>query len=287
MGPAGAALEARAELKEDLSSLQQALGTRYRLSREIGHGGMATVYLAEDTKRGERVAVKVLRQELTQILGATRFHREIEILTRLDHPNIVPVLDSRQAGARLYYVMPFISGDSVRARLERDGPFPLEDVMRIAGDVARAIDHAHERGVLHRDVKPENVLLEGSRALVCDFGVARAIEAAGRESSSSSGLVVGTPAYMSPEQAVGDELDRRSDVYAFGCVIYEMIAGEPPFSGPTAQAVLARKLHDPPPGLRTSRPEVPRRTERAVLMALEKDSTRRPASASLLVEMMT
>jgi serine/threonine-protein kinase len=247
---------------------------------------MATVYLAEDTERSELVAVKVLRQELTAILGATRFHREIEILTRLDHPNIVPVLDSRQAGARFYYVMPFISGDSVRARLEREGPFPLEDVMRIAGDVGRAIDHAHEHGVLHRDIKPENVLLEGTRALVCDFGVARAIEAAGGGSSSSSGLVVGTPTYMSPEQAAGDALDRCSDVYAFGCVIYEMIAGEPPFSGPTAQAILARKLHESAPHLRSRRSELPSHTERAILAALERDSTRRPASAGLLVEMM-
>ena len=248
---------------------------------------MATVYLAEDTERGGRVAVKVLRQELTQILGATRFHREIEILRRLEHPNIVPVLDSRQAGARLYYVMPFVSGDSVRARLERQEPFPVGEVVHIAVDVGRAIDYAHEHGVLHRDIKPENVLLEGERALVCDFGVARAVEAAGSEFSSSSGLVIGTPAYMSPEQATGDRVDRRSDVYALGCVIYEMLAGEPPFAGPTAQAVLARKLNERPRSLRTGLPEVPPGVERAVLLALEKDPTRRPASARLLVEMLS
>ena len=219
-----------------MTGLQEALGGRYRLSHEIGHGGMATVYLAEDTKSGQRVAVKVLRQELTAILGATRFHREIEILSRLEHPNIVPVLDSRKAGSRLYYVMPFVSGDSVRDRLERQGPLRWDDVIRIAGDVAGAIDYAHGQGVLHRDIKPENMLLEGNRALVCDFGVARAIETAGREFSSSSGLVVGTPMYMSPEQAVGDPVDRQSDIYALGCVVYEMLAGEPPFAGPTAQA---------------------------------------------------
>jgi eukaryotic-like serine/threonine-protein kinase len=248
---------------------------------------MATVYLAEDTERGERVAVKVLRQELTQILGATRFQREIEILRRLEHPNIVPVLDSRRAGARLYYVMPFVSGDSVRARLERQGPFPLRDVVGVAVDVGRAIDYAHEHGVLHRDIKPENVLLEGGRALVCDFGVARAIEAAGSEFSSSSGLVVGTPAYMSPEQATGDLVDRRSDVYALACVIYEMLAGEPPFDGPTAQAVLARKLSDPPRDLRTVRPDVSPAIERAVLHALKRDPAARPASAGALAALLS
>ena len=160
-------------MHENLASLQEALGNRYRLLRELGSGGMATVYLAEDTERGGRVAVKVLRRELTAILGTTRFHREIEILSGLQHPNIVPVLDSRQAGTRLYYVMPFVPGDSVRARLERQGPFPVEDVIRIAKDIGEAIDYAHEHGVLHRDIKPENVLFDGPRALVCDFGVAR------------------------------------------------------------------------------------------------------------------
>ena len=274
-------------MHENLASLQEALGNRYRLLRELGSGGMATVYLAEDTERGGRVAVKVLRRELTAILGTTRFHREIEILSRLQHPNIVPVLDSRQAGTRLYYVMPFIPGDSVRARLERQGPFPVEDVIRIAKDIGEAIDYAHEHGVLHRDIKPENVLFDGPRALVCDFGVARAIEAAGGEFSSSSGLVVGTPTYMSPEQATGGEVDQRSDVYSLGCVIYEMLAGEPPFAGPTAQAVLARKLSEPPRDLRTVRQDVSAAMERAVLLAMEKDPARRPESASTLVGMLT
>jgi serine/threonine-protein kinase len=247
---------------------------------------MATVYLAEDTESGERVAVKVLRKELTAILGATRFYREIAILRRLKHPSIVPVLDSRQAGSRLYYVMPYISGDSVRVRLERQGPLRLDEVIRIAGYVAGAIDYAHEHGVLHRDIKPENVLLEGTRALVCDFGVARAIEAAGSEFSSSSGLVVGTPVYMSPEQATAGRVDRLSDVYALGCVIYEMLAGEPPFAGTTAQAILARKLSEPPRSLRTVRPEVPPAIERAVLFALEKDPARRPESAGALAGML-
>jgi serine/threonine protein kinase len=273
-------------MREALATLQETIGQRYRLLREIGRGGMATVYLAEDTERGTQVALKVLRRELTVILGGTRFRREIEILTRLEHANIVPVLDSSEAGARFYFVMPYVSGNSLRTRLDRDGPVPLEDVVRIATDVAHAIDYAHGRGVLHRDIKPENILLEGSRALVCDFGVAQAIEVAGGESFSSSGLVVGTPAYMSPEQATGDPVDRRSDVYGLGCVLYEMLAGEPPFSGETAQAVLARKLGEPPRALRTVRPDVPQAIERAVLLALEKDPARRPARAGLLTEML-
>jgi serine/threonine-protein kinase len=266
-------------MKEDLAMLQDSIGERYRLRREIGHGGMATVYLAEDSDRGEQVAVKVLRRELTVALGATRFHREIQILTGLEHPNIVAVLDSREAGARLYYVMPYISGNSMRVRLDREGPLPLEVVGRIAADVAKAIDYAHGRGVLHRDIKPENVLLEGSRALVCDFGVARAIEVAGGDSFSSSGLVIGTPAYMSPEQAAGDPVGRSSDVYALGCLMYEMLAGEPPFSGATAQAILARKLVERPRALRVVRPGIPAHLEEAILAALSLRPELRPATA--------
>jgi len=272
---------------ENLERLQEALGGRYRLSREIGHGGMATVYLADDTQAGLPVAVKVLRQELTVVVGATRFHREIEILSRLEHPNIVPVLDSQQAGSRLYYVMPFVSGDSVRDRLERQGPLGWDDVIRITTDVATAIDYAHAQGVLHRDIKPENILLETDRTLVCDFGVARAIEKAGGEFTSSSGLVVGTPVYMSPEQAVGDAVDRQSDVYALGCVVYEMLAGEPPFAGPTAQAVLARKLSELPRSLRSVRPEVPATAERAILQTLNKNPAHRPTRAGLFVDLLT
>jgi serine/threonine-protein kinase len=274
-------------MKEDLPSLQAALGGRYRLSRELGHGGMATVYLAEDSDTGYLVAVKVLRRELTAILGATRFQREIEILTRLRHPRIVPVLDSRDAGGRLYYVMPYISGQSLREKLVREGSLPLTEVMRIASDIATAVDHAHENGVLHRDIKPANVLLEGGRALMCDFGVARAIEVAGSESFSSGGLVVGTPAYMSPEQATGGEVDQRSDVYAFGCVLYEVLAGEPPFTGPTAQAIVARQLSGSPPPLTTVRPDLPADIQSALFRALEVDPANRPGSAGLLVSLLS
>jgi serine/threonine protein kinase len=273
-------------VKEDLQSLQKDLGSRYRLSRELGRGGMATVYLAEDTQRDERVAVKVLRRELTAMLGPTRFHREIEILARLEHPNIVRILDSRQAGTRLYFVMPFVSGDSLRARLDRQGTLPMEAVISISGDIAAGLDHAHARGILHRDIKPENVLLEEHRALVCDFGISRAIEVAGDESFSSSGLVLGTPAYMSPEQATGGEIDVRSDVYALGCVIFEMLTGEPPFTGASAQAVFARHISERPRPIRTPRPDVSPEMELAVLTALAKSPAARPATASALVRLM-
>jgi serine/threonine-protein kinase len=248
---------------------------------------MATVYLAEDSDSGSSVAIKVLRRELTAILGATRFQREIEILTRLRHPRIVPVLDSRDAGGRLYYVMPYISGQSLRDKLVREGPLPLTEVMTLASDIATAVDYAHENGVLHRDIKPENVLLEAGRALMCDFGVARAIEVAGSESFSSAGLVVGTPAYMSPEQATGGEVDRRSDVYAFGCVLYEVLAGEPPFTGPTAQAIIARQLGGSPRSLAAVRPDLPPGMQSAVFRALELDPGKRPGSAGLLVSLLS
>jgi eukaryotic-like serine/threonine-protein kinase len=274
-------------MKEDLPSLQAALGSRYRLSGELGHGGMATVYLAEDSDTGHPVALKVLRRELTAILGATRFQREIEILTRLRHPRIVPVLDSGDAGDRLYYVMPYISGQSLRDKLAREGPLPLTEVMTLASDIATAVDYAHENGVLHRDIKPENVLLEADRALMCDFGVARAIEVAGSESFSSAGLVVGTPAYMSPEQATGGEVDPRSDVYAFGCVLYEVLAGEPPFTGPTAQAIIARQLGGSPLPLATVRPDLPPGVQSAVFRALAMEPGDRPGSAGLLVSLLS
>ena len=271
-------------MKEDLARLQEDIGPRYRLSREIGSGAMATVYLADDGDRGGQVAVKVLRRELTVVLGATRFHREIEILSRLEHEHIVPVLDSSQAGARLYYVMPYFPGDSLRARLDRGSLLSLSETASIAGDVAAAIDYAHAQGVLHRDIKPENVLLDADAALVCDFGVARAIEAAGGESFSSSGLVIGTPAYMSPEQTVGGPVGRRSDIYGLGCLMYEMLAGEPPFTGVSSQAILARKLSEQPRPLRTVRPEIPSALDEAILAALSLRPEHRPPTAMRLAQ---
>jgi serine/threonine-protein kinase len=260
------------------------LSDRYRLVEQVGRGGMATVYRADDRETGSRVAIKILRPELTAILGPTRFHREIEILGRLRHRNIVPLLDSSEAGANLYYVMPFVEGETLRARLARSGMLPLDEVLSITRQVADAIDSAHAQGVLHRDIKPANILLEAGRALICDFGVARAIEAAGSESFSSSGLIVGTPAYMSPEQATGAKVDRGTDIYALGCVVYEMLAGDPPFTGATAQAIMARQLAGVPRSIRTMRPELSIELERAVIKSLHRDPLKRPAAAARFAE---
>jgi eukaryotic-like serine/threonine-protein kinase len=273
-------------MRKSFADLREALADRYDMGRVLGGGGMATVYLAEDRETGVSVAIKVLRPELASILGPTRFRREIEILTRLRHPNILPVLNSDQTGPFLYYVMPYIAGDSLEALVEREGPLPLARVLEIARDLAAAIDYAHSQRILHRDIKPGNVLLEEHRALVCDFGIARAIETASEEPISSSGLVIGTPAYMSPEQAVSGELDRRSDIYALGCVLYEMLAGEPPFTGPTSQAIFGKLLNEQPRSLCVVRPTLPREIEAAVLKALEKDPERRPANAGLLVSLL-
>jgi serine/threonine protein kinase len=268
--------------------LIEALGDRYRLLREIGRGGMAAVYLAEDRLGGGPVAIKVLRPELASSLGGARFLREIEIASRLRHPNILPLLGSGEVGAFLYYTMPYVPGDSLQALLERHGRLPLARVLAIAGDIAGALDYAHAQNVVHRDIKPANVLLEGERALVCDFGVARAIVRASTDQSSSSGLVFGTVAYMSPEQATGrGEIDARSDIYALGCVIYEMLTGEAAFSGPTPQAIIARHLSEPPRSIRTVRPEVTREVEAAVLAALAKEPAARPEKATELLRRLT
>jgi serine/threonine protein kinase len=274
-------------MRKSFADLREALAGRYHVDRVLGRGGMATVYLAENRETGVSVAIKVLRPELASILGPTRFHREIEILTRLRHPNILPILDSDDRGPFLYFVMPYVAGDSLEALVQREGALPLDRVLEIARDLAAAIDYAHGEGILHRDIKPGNVLLEKQRALVCDFGIARAIETASEEPISSSGLVIGTPAYMSPEQAISGQLDRRSDIYALGCVVYEMLAGEPPFTGASYQAIIARQLGDKPRSLRVVRPDLPPAVELAVLSALQKDPSERPASAGLLLGELT
>jgi serine/threonine protein kinase len=274
-------------VKLGLDAVQEGLRGKYHVARELGHGGMARVFLAEDLRSRERVAVKVLRPEVAAALGQARFHREVDILRRMRHPNIVPILDAGAAGALLYLVMPFIDGETLRARLEREGPLAVDDVLAIAREIAAAIDHAHAEGVIHRDIKPANVLLTERRTLVCDFGLARAIDRAAREPISSSGLVLGTPAYMSPEQAAGArELDARSDVYALGCVVYEMLTGEQPFTGPSSQAILARQLVEQPRPIRTVRPQVGAEVEQAILAALAKDPRERPASGSSLMALM-
>ena len=262
--------------------LTEALGDRYRLERELGHGGMAVVYLAEDLRHHRRVAVKVLRADLARSIGAERFLREIEIAAGLSHPNIVPLFDSGDAGDDvLYYVMPYVEGESLRARIERDRQLPVDDALRIARQVAEALAYAHARGVVHRDIKPENILLHQGVPIVADFGIARAIDTAAGERLTETGIALGTPAYMSPEQAAAErEVDERSDIYSLGCVLYEMLAGEPPFTGPTAQAVLARKLLEPLPRLRVIRPELPQVVDDIGTRALARVPADRYATAA-------
>jgi TolB-like protein/Flp pilus assembly protein TadD len=271
-----------------LERLQTALAERYRIERELGRGGMAVVYLAEDRKHGRRVALKVLRPELTPALGADRFHREIEIASRLQHPNILSLHDSGEAGGMLYYAMPYVEGESLRARLVREVQLNAAEAVRIASEVADALACAHAAGVLHRDIKPENILLTSGHAVVADFGIARALDAAGADRLTETGLALGTPHYMSPEQASGTRaLDARSDIYALGCVLYEMLAGEPPFSGPTSQAILARHAVDPVPCLRTVRATVSPALEEAVGKALAKVPADRFAMALEFKEALT
>ncbi len=271
-------------MAELLARLRGALADRYAIDRELGHGGTATVYLAQDLKHGRSVAVKVLRPELAAALGAERFLREIEIAARLSHPHILPLHDSGEAAGFLYYVMPFVEGESLRDRLNREPQLPVEEAVRIAREVATALSHAHGHNLVHRDIKPENILLSGGEAVVADFGIARAIVAAGADKLTDTGLAVGTPGYMSPEQAMAQQhIDGRADIYALGCVLYEMLAGHPPFLGTTAQEILARHTLDPVPPLRTIRRELPEAVEHAVRKALAKapaDRWRSPAAFS-------
>ena len=263
-----------------LQLLKSALADRYSVLRELGRGGMATVYLAHDLKHDRPVALKVLHPELAATLGPERFLREIKVTARLQHPHILPVFDSGDAEGQLWYVMPYVAGESLRGRLSREPQLPLDDALRITQDVLSALSYAHGHGVVHRDIKPENILLEGEEAVVADFGVARAIDAAA-ERLTETGLALGTPAYMSPEQASGERvLDGRSDVYAVGCVLYEMLAGEAPYTGPTAQAILAKRFSAPIPSVRMSRERVPERTDRAITRALARAPADRHISAA-------
>src|SRR5256712_5901952 len=237
-----------------LAVLRDALADRYAVERELGRGGMATVFLAEDLKHHRSVAIKVLHAELTAALGAERFLREIEIAARLQHPHILPLYDSGAATSFLYYVMPYVEGESLRDRLTREKQLPQDDALRIATEVAGALAYAHSHGVVHRDIKPEYIMLSGATAVVTDFGIARAVSAAGQSRHlTETGTIIRTPAHMSPEQATGGaENDGRSDQHSLACVVYEMLVGEPPFTGPTAQAVLAPPSLDigSPPAIR-------------------------------------
>jgi serine/threonine-protein kinase len=265
----------------DLDGLQSALGDRYTVTRELGRGGMATVYLAEDAKHGRQVAIKVLHPELAAALGTARFLREIETAAQLSHPHILSLHDSGEADGFLYYVMPYVEGESLRDKLQREEQLPVEEALAIATEVADALSFAHSQGVVHRDIKPENILLSGGHALVADFGIARAVTQAGGERLTETGLAIGTPDYMSPEQAGGeDALDGRSDQYGLACVVYEMLAGAPPFTGPTPQAVLARHAVDPVPPIRTIRATITEAIDAAVRRALAKQPSGRYPTAT-------
>jgi eukaryotic-like serine/threonine-protein kinase len=272
------------ELRE---RLQQALASRYVLERELGHGGMATVFLAHDLRHDRPVAIKVLHPDLARSLGAERFLREIRTAARLQHPHVLSVIDSGAAeqpdggSELLWFSMPYVEGESLRDRLAREKQLPVEDALRIAREVAEGLDYAHRHGVVHRDVKPENILLAEGHALVADFGISRALTSEGPgERITETGVTVGTPAYMSPEQAAGETVDARSDVYALGAVLYEMLVGEPPFTGPTAQAVIAKRFHSEPTPVRVLRPSVPEQMDGAIARALSRQAVDRFASAA-------
>jgi len=264
---------------------QTLLGGRYRLEREIGRGGMAIVWLAQDLKLSREVAVKVLLGELAFAMGPERFRREIDVVSRLSHPNVLPIDDYGEFEGQMYYVMPFITGETIHKRLERERQLNVQDAVKIAFQVASALDYAHRQGIVHRDIKPENILLQDGEALVADFGIARAITEGGGAKLTSTGVTLGTPTYMSPEQAMADPgIDGRSDIYSLGCVLYEMLAGQPPFSGPTAQAIIARHQLDQAPSLSIVRGTIPEEVEDVVMQALAKLPADRYANAGEMAD---
>ena len=271
-----------------LDRLKTALADRYAIEQELGAGGMATVYLAEDIKHHRNVAVKVMRPELAASIGGDRFLREIEIAAQLNHPHILPLYDSGEDDGFLYYVMPVVE-DSLRSRLTREHQLPIEDALAITRQVAAALDYAHRHGVVHRDIKPENILVHEGEAMVADFGIARAVNTAGGDRLTATGLAMGTPQYMSPEQAGGGtkDVDGRSDIYSLGCVLYEMLAGQPPFTGPTVESVLQQHRAAPPPSVQHTRSNVPDNVWRVVERTLQKTPADRFGSAGQLAEALT
>ena len=266
--------------------LQSALADKYTLGNELGRGGMATVYLAKDLKHDRTVALKVLHPELAAALGPDRFLREIKLAARLSHPHILPLFDSGEASGWLYYVMPYVEGESLRQRLEREKRLPLPEALRLVRAIGSALDYAHRQQIVHRDIKPENVMLYEGEAMVMDFGIAKAVSAAGGDTLlTQTGLMVGTPAYVSPEQAAGErDVDGRSDQYSLACVLYEMLSGARPFTGPTAQAVLARRFTEPPPSLKTTKIRVPDYVDQALTRALAREPQERFETTISFVE---
>jgi serine/threonine protein kinase/tetratricopeptide (TPR) repeat protein len=263
-------------LAQLLENVKKVLESRYSIERELGRGGMATVYLAEDLRHDRRVAVKVLHPELSSALGPDRFLREIKLAARLNHPHIVPLFDSGEAGGYLFYVMPVVEGESLRDRLLRDGHIPMEDALQLVRGVASALDYAHRNNVIHRDIKPENVMLQEGEAMVMDFGIAKVASVAASDTLTQTGMMVGTPAYVSPEQAAGEKVvDGRSDQYSLACVLYEMLSGRKPFVGASAQAVLSKRFTEPVPSIRSVFPAAPEEVESALGKALSKNAGER------------
>ena len=257
------------------TALVEALADRYRVDRQLGAGGMATVYLAHDHKHDREVAIKVLRPDLAETLGRERFLREIQLAARLNHPNILPLYDSGDSNGCMYFVMPVMEGQTLRDRLSSGSPLPVDEAVRIAVEVADALDYAHRRDIVHRDIKPENILLHEGHAVVADFGIGKALVAASAATgvmSTQIGVTVGTPAYMSPEQAAGGDLDGRSDLFALGCVMFEMLTGEIAFTGPSADAVIARRFAYSPPPITDSRPEIPAAVGETVSRLLQRSA---------------
>ncbi|HLG05487.1 MAG TPA: serine/threonine-protein kinase, partial [Gemmatimonadales bacterium] len=272
--------------EDTLERLKFRLADRYAVEREIGKGGMATVFLARDIRHEREVAIKVLHPELAASIGGERFDREIKVSARLQHPHILALIDSGDAEGLLYYVMPFVKGESLRDRLEREGQLPIDDAIQIALEVADALGHAHSQGIVHRDIKPENIMLSGGHALVTDFGIARAAEGGGGHRLTQTGMAVGTPVYMSPEQAVGEAAGPTSDLYSLGCMLYEMLAGEPPFNAKNPQALLARHAMEAVPSIRIVRDTVPEEVEDAIYASMAKVPADRPQNAAKFAELL-
>ena len=259
-------------MANDLPTFREIFTDIYEIESELGRGGMATVWLARDPKLDRRVAVKVLRPDLAAAVGVARFQREIEIARTLTHPNILPLYEAGEVAGRLYYAMPYVTGESLRTRLERDRQMPVDEAVRLTVEVASALGFAHKHGILHRDIKPENILLEQGHAIVADFGIARVVGASAEGSAlTQTGMSVGTPTYMSPEQALADKgVDARTDQYALGCVLYEMIAGQPPFVGASMQVLIVKHTMEPVPSLRTIVPGVSKPLEDVIFRSLAK-----------------
>ena len=276
----------RAEFAVILDQLQSALAGKYQVERELGAGGMATVFLATDIRHERQVAVKVLHPDLAATIGAERFEREIKLAAKLQHPHILGLIDSGNANGLLYYMMPFIEGESVRDKLDREKQLGVDEAIQITLEVADALSYAHAQNIVHRDIKPENVMMSNGHALVADFGIARARTEAGQSKLTQTGMAVGTPVYMSPEQATGEPVGPTADIYSLGCMLYEMLAGEPPFNGPNPMAIMARHAMEAVPSIRIVRPAVPEEVEEAILAALEKSVADRPKTAADFCEIL-